>query len=224
MKRLVLVHTVAPLVDTFTRLAKELLPGTQVYHILDELMLEQVRQQAAAGLDRPGSRKVHGVLDRLSEHIEAAEEIGAEAVLVTCSTVSPLVDQVRAGIPVLKIDEAMIAQAVERGRRIMVLATNPTTLEPTRQALAARAEETGKTVDLRVTLVEGAFAAYLGRDMAAHDRLVAEAIRAAVPDVDLIVLAQASMTRVLAVVPEQERRVPVLTSPHTALERLRGVI
>ena len=43
--KLVLVHTVPPLIETFSRLGAELLPGVKLVHILDEPLLEQVSQR-----------------------------------------------------------------------------------------------------------------------------------------------------------------------------------
>jgi aspartate/glutamate racemase len=221
-KRLVMIHTVAPLVEVFTRLAKELLPDVQTFHVLDEPLLEQARQHSSLRFG-VGSDRVDGI-SRLNEHISAALDIGADAVLVTCSTVSPYLDEIPKPIPILKIDEAMIENAVAQGQRIAVLATNPKTLEPTRAALEAQAAAAGKNVAVRMVLVEGAFSAFLSGSMTEHDRLVKAAVQAESADADLIVLAQASMARVLDTIPVEERLLPVLTSPHTALERVRAVL
>jgi aspartate/glutamate racemase len=189
-------------------------------------MLEQVRRHGSLEFEGVAEDNIPSsdALDRLGDHILAAEDIGADAVLVTCSTVSPYLDQIPAEIPVLKIDQAMMEQAVAQGERIGVLATNPTTLEPTRQALLNLAEEEGKPVKVKTLLVEGAFAALLGGDAPTHDRLVQEAIEKISAGVDLVVLAQASMARVLETFPEARRGVPVLTSPHTALERVKQIL
>jgi len=42
--KLVLVHTVAPLLEVFDRLRGELLPATQLVHILDEPLLAVIQQ------------------------------------------------------------------------------------------------------------------------------------------------------------------------------------
>ncbi|RPJ51647.1 MAG: Asp/Glu/hydantoin racemase [Chloroflexi bacterium] len=225
-KRLVIIHTVAPLIEVFNRLVKEILPGVQVFHVLDEPMLEQVRRHGELtyqktnqdGVVQPDARQ------RLVEHVIAAEDIGADAVLVSCSTISPYLDELRANIPVLKIDEAMLTQAVNRGRVIGVLATNPTTIEPTRQALERKASELRKSVDIRQVLVEGAFSALLAGDGKQHDRLVSQSIDQIAAEVDLVVLAQATMARVLETRPETGWPVAILTSPHTALERVKQIL
>jgi aspartate/glutamate racemase len=217
-KRLVLIHTVPPLVEVFTRLVKDLLPGVEVYHVLDEPMLEQARRASGKG-----ARPVN-ILRRLQAHVTAAEDIDACAVLVTCSTISPYLDEIRSNIPVIKIDETMLTQAVEQASVIGVLATNPTTLEPTCLALEKKARQMGKPIEIHPVVVEGAFSAWVAGDNLMHDRLVLQAIREMSAGLDLIVLAQASMARVLEATQDSSLPVPVLSSPHTALVRIKEII
>lgn len=213
----VLVHTVLPVVDLFMRLGAEMLPGVQLSHILDGPLLERVRQRGRLAAEDA---------ERLAQHAQVAEQIGAAAVLVTCSTVSPCVDGIRRAvrIPLIKIDEAMIAKAVGVGRKIGLLATISTTLAPTQQALMEQAARIGRQIEVEPVLVEGALPALNRGDGATHDRLVVAALRQLAPRVEGIVLAQASIARVLAAIPESERPVPILSSPHLALEQVRGLL
>jgi Asp/Glu/hydantoin racemase len=207
---LVLVHTVPPLIDVFARLGAQLLPGVRLLHVLDEPLLEHVRQRGRlAGEDT----------QRLAAHVREAAAIGAAAVLVTCSTVSPCVDEVRreAALPVLRIDEAMIAEAVRLGARIGVIATNRTTLEPTRGLLLAEAARAGKPIEVELVMVDGALPALLQGDGAAHDVRVRRAICALAARSDVVVLAQASTARVLDVLAGTPLPAQVLSSPHLAL-------
>ncbi len=215
--KLVLIHTVSPLVDVFNRLGAELLPGVQLMHILDEPILE---------FERQGDHLTPEVSTRLGTHVAAAERVGASIALVTCSSISPNVDDVRsqANIPVLKIDEAMIARAVDIGSRIGVVATAASTLEPTRRLLQSQAANLAKTIEIELVLVENALSALLNGDGATHDRLVKNATLELAQRVDVIVLAQASMARVLDAMTETECQVPVLSSPHLALERVRQLL
>jgi len=133
---LVLVHTVPPLVDVFDRLTAELLPGVRPLHVVDEPLLDHIKTHG------PGRDDI----ERIAGHVAAAEAVDAAAVLVTCSTVSLSVDEVRRRFrtPIVKIDEAMAREAVATGRRIVIVATNPTTLEPSRAQLAAEAASSGQ--------------------------------------------------------------------------------
>jgi Asp/Glu/hydantoin racemase len=211
---LVLVHTPLPLLPVFDRLVPEILPGIHFKHILDEPLLEAVRQRGSlAGTD----------IIRLHEHVSMAESIGARAVLVTCSTVSPLVDKVRdmGSAPVLKIDEAMLDAAVQAGSVLAVLATNSITLGLTRQLLQERARAAGRELEIETHLVPGALDALLSGDGPIHDRLLSSAIREIAAEFDAVVLAQASMARVLEA--DVVWTKPVLSSPQLALQQLRSI-
>jgi len=211
--KLVLVHTVSPLLDVFNKLGAEFLPESQLVHILDEPLLDRIRQRGNLASEDSA---------RLQTHVAMAEHIGASAVLVTCSTVSPCVDDVRpkASIPVVKIDEAMITRAVMIGSKIGVVATAASTLEPTRQLLQAQADASGKEIETELVLVDNALSALLSGDGTTHDSLVKKAVLELAQRVEVVVLAQASMARVLEVIPEAESKVPILSSPHLALERV----
>ena len=212
---LVLIHTVPPLIDVFDSLCREILPGVAVKHILDEPLLEMVRRRG--GLAAPDA-------ERLLSHVRAAKAIGARAVLVTCSTTSPLVDDIRpqVSIPVFKVDEAMIAAAVKAGPRLGVIATNRTTLEPTQLLLRAQAALSGQDLQVELIFVDGALPALLAGDGAAHDRLVAAAVQSLAPRVDAVVLAQASTARAMAVLPNLP--CPVFSSPHYALREIAKLL
>ena len=216
-KLLVQVHTVHPLLSVFDRLGAELLPGVRLVHILDEPLLEWIRQRGHLAPEHS---------DRLQSHATLAEQIGADAVLVTCSTVSPCVDHIRprVGIPILKIDEAMVEKAVSTGKRIGVIATNQTTLEPTQQMLQAQANTSEKDIRVQLVLVENALPALMAGDGATHDCLVKQAVLDLMGHVDVVLLAQASMARTLEAIPEAERKVPVLSSPHLALSQAKIVL
>ncbi len=210
---LVLIHTVPPLIGVFDRLTAQILPGVQAKHILDEPLLETIRLRGRV-TDEDG--------ERLLSHARQAELIGAQAVLVTCSTTSPLVDQIQArvSIPVFKIDQAMIERAVQLGPRIGVIATNRTTLDPTRQMLLAQAAKTGKHIEYEERYVEDALDALLNGQAELHDRLVRQAIAQVRPTVDVVVLAQASMARALENGAVPGEGTPVLSSPSLALEQI----
>jgi Asp/Glu/hydantoin racemase len=217
VSELALIHTVFPLIDVFNKLGAELLPGVRLRHILDEPLLARIRQRGHLAPEDS---------TRLQSHVVMAEQAGADIVLVTCSAVTPCVDDARlkVGIPVVKIDEAMIAEAVSKGTRIGVVATNETTLEPTRQLLQAQADLSGKRIEMELVLVEKALAALMSGDGATHDSLVKNTVLEMAPRVEVVVLAQASMARVLDVIPEAERKVRILSSPHLALEQVRQLL
>lgn len=210
---LVLIHTVSPLVAVFNALCAEIVPDARLLHILDEPLLERIRGRGGL-LPEDAAR--------LDQHVAAAESVGACAVLVTCSAVSPAVDDLQPrAFPIFKIDSAMVAEAVRLGSTIGVLATNPTTLQPTQSLLQAAAGAAGKNIQVELRLVEGALQALMRADAPAHDRLVLDALSELAPRADVVVLAQASMARVLDGLPPGRAALPVLSSPHLALAQVK---
>ncbi len=212
-----LIHTVATLVAPFAALAKELLPGVEVSHVVDESLLTETRR---LGRITPTTRR------RLLVYATSADDLGVSAILVTCSSVGPIVDAIRpfTVAPVLRVDQAMADQAIRLGTRIGVLATLRSTLEPTRDLIETLAKERGVDITLRALVCEGAFDAIVSGDVERHDALVGDGLIDLATDSEVIVLAQASMARVLNGLGDRMPTIPVLSSPRLAIERLRQVL
>jgi Asp/Glu/hydantoin racemase len=214
---LVLVHTVARLVGEFDQLCDKLLPNVRVLHIVDEPIAERIRQHGSTTAEDA---------ERLAEHAELAEDIGADAVLVTCSTLSPCVDTIRDRfrMPVVTIDHATVVEALRLGTRIAVVATAATALEASRNLLLAEARRAGKPVDISLRLEDVAGLALLSGDETTHDRLVERAVREEAERSDVVVLAQASMARALTAIAGRSVPVPVLSGPVLALHEVRAIL
>jgi Asp/Glu/hydantoin racemase len=217
VRRLALIHTVAGLVPRFRELAAELMPEVETFDIVDETLLRDATREGRVSLD---------TARRLFAHLAAAERHGADAVLVTCSSVGGVVDAARpfAGVPLLRVDQAMAEQAVERGTRIGVLATLWSTLRPTAVLIERTAREAERQVEVRDRLCDGAFEALREGDTERHDELVREGLRELIGWAEVVVLAQASMARVVDSLSEDERRTPILSSPRLGMERMRDIL
>lgn len=215
--RLALVHTVAGLVPRFRELATELMPDVETFDIVDETLLRDATTEGRVSLD---------TARRLLAHLAAAERHGADAILVTCSSMGGAVDAARrfAGVPLLRVDQAMAEQAVARGSRIGVLATLGSTLAPTAELIRRTAAEAGRDVEVRDRVCEGAFDALRAGDNERHDELVLAGLSELLGWADVIVLAQASMARVLDRLSDEQRRTPILSSPRLGMERMRELM
>ena len=132
VRKVGMFHTVSKLVPMFEELAEEVMPGTEVIHVVDEGLLKDI---VAGGELTP---------ERVSRLASLASF--AEAVMLTCSTVGPGVDTAKDSVevPFLKVDEAMADRAVELGPRIGVIATLHTTLTPTSDLVRDRASVQGR--------------------------------------------------------------------------------
>jgi hypothetical protein len=118
----------------------------------------------------------------------------------------------------------MAEKAVATGSRIGVLATLSTTLGPTVELIRRVAAEQGKTIEIVEHVCPGAFDAVMAGDGATHDRIVGEGLTEAMKGVEAIVLAQASMARVLATLPEGAVAAPVFSSPELGMLHARDVL
>ena len=216
-RRLALIHTVAGLVPRFRQLAAEMLPEVETFDIVDETLLRDATREGRVTLE---------TARRLFAHLAAAEAHGADAILVTCSSMGAAVDAARpfAGVPIVRVDQAMAERAVERGTRIGVVATLWSTLKPTAALIERVAAERGRRVEVRTRLCEGAFDALRTGDEARHDELVRDGLRDLLGWADVIVLAQASMARVVDSLTDDERASPILSSPRLGLERMGEIL
>jgi Asp/Glu/hydantoin racemase len=216
-KRLALIHTVAGLVPRFRELTTELLPDVETFDIVDETLLRDATREGRVSLD---------TARRLFAHLAAAEGHGADAILVTCSSVGGAVDAARpfAGVPLLRVDQAMAEQAVARAERIGVLATLWSTLQPTAALIERVAAAAEKPVEVRTRLCDGAFEALRAGDTDRHDELVRDGLGEILGWAEVIVLAQASMARVVDTLGDEERATPILSSPRLGIERMREIL
>jgi Asp/Glu/hydantoin racemase len=209
---LAFIHTGHVLIPVFAQLAKENLAGVDVFHMLDESLIRNTI--AGGGLSKQTIRRLLGM-------IESAHDGGADAVMVTCSSIGEGVPIARRqfSFPILRVDEAMAEAAVETGRRIGVAATLRTTLEPTVALLRETAARAGRDVEIVPRLSDGAFECLISGDAPRHDRMLAASLSDLRKEVDVIVLAQASMARVAAQFNGPGPR--ILSSPELAIRRAR---
>ncbi|MEX2093083.1 MAG: aspartate/glutamate racemase family protein [Pirellulales bacterium] len=216
-KRLGLLHTSATLVPIFEQLCKAKLPGVAVFNLVDDSLIKDV---ISYGKLRPQTAR------RVTQLVAAAEDAGADYIMVTCSSIGAAVETAAtlASVPVLRVDQPMADRAVTTARRIGVIATLSTTLEPTADLIRRRAAAAGREIEITARLCEGAFDALMSGDAATHDALVAAALKELASQVDVIALAQASMARVVDTLSENERRTPILASPPLAVDYLATVL
>lgn len=216
-KTLALIHTSATLVSVFQQLCKTKLPHVDTFNIVDDSLVRAIGAKGALTAD---------IARRVESYITSAEAGGADHILVTCSSIGPAVEASApfCAVPVLRVDQPMADAAVAAGKRIGVIATLPTTLNPTSDLVRRRAVRVGKDIELTARLVSGAFEALMAGDAATHDTLVAAALRELSAQVDVILLAQASMARVVDSLPEADRRVPIFASPPTAIDHLASIL
>jgi Asp/Glu/hydantoin racemase len=200
-----LKHSIVPIEASFAKLW----PEARLMNLLDDSL--------SADLARDG-RLTSAMTERFQAIGRYVAGTGADAILFTCSAFGPCIEAVarmHAPMPVLKPNEAMIAQAVNQGGKIGLLSTFPPTL-------ASMPREFPASVELVPKLAEGGMAALDRGDRTEHDRLVVEAAKD-LRGCDVIALAQYSMAPAAAQVAEATGR-PVLTTPDSAVAKLKELL
>lgn len=216
-KALALIHTSPTLTPMFGALCAKHLPSVQAYHMVDESLIKDTIRHGHL-------RRV--TIRRLLSMVNSAQESGVDAVMVTCSSIGAGVRMAQQlfDVPVIRVDEAMAEKAVRTGERIGVMATLRTTLEPTLALLEEKARAAGRRIELVPSMCNGAFEAVLAGDTATHDRILSQALREDMKGVDVVVLAQASMARVVEAMGPGALPMPVLSSPELAVLSARDVL
>lgn len=204
------------LVGPLTELFKQEYPEVEVEHIAESSLIKEVIKNNAV---------TNAVRRRLLDYYNAAADSGADIIFNTCSSVGDIADMASGicRIPVFRIDGPMAEEAVKSAKRIGVISTLPTTLDPTCRLLQNKAKEAGVEVELVEGLADGAFAAGQSGDSDTHDRLIAEAAQRIADKVDLFVLAQGSMARMEQRLSELTGK-PVLSSPTLGVRGLKKYV
>lgn len=214
-----MIHTSATLVPVFQALTDRYLADKKlkIFNISDDSLIKNTIER---GMLTPDTSR------RVINYVASAEEAGADYILVTCSSIGPAVEMAArlTKIPVLRVDQPMADHAVQMGKRIGVVATLPTTLEPTSDLVRRRAVVAGKEIELTARLCEGAFDALMGGKPEVHDEMVAAALKDLAHQVDVILLAQASMARVVSHLAEEDKKVPIISSPELAVRYLANLL
>jgi Asp/Glu/hydantoin racemase len=213
--RIVLVHAVQVAMEPVARAFDRLWPEAERVNLLDDSLSVDRGQQPDL---------TPAMYDRFQRLGRYARDIGADGVLFTCSAFGRAIEAVARDltIPVLKPNEAMFDEALERGRRIGLVATFGRSVPSLEAELREMASARNRDVELSAVCEPRAMAALQAGDTATHNSLMAEAA-SRLPSPDVVLLAQFS-TSVAAEAVAARVSAPVLTSPASAVVRMRRAV
>ncbi len=183
---LVYTSTTPELIQMVEEEVKKVLPETaELVSFQDPSILSEVRE--AGYVTAAAAARLVGL------YMEAVSA-GADAILNLCSSVGEVADAAQdlgryLGIPIVRVDEEMCREAVRQGKKIGVIATLPTTMEPTKHTILRVAREMNRRVEVKEALAEGGF----GLDQEGFQKLLLKAAETVADQVDVILLAQGSM-------------------------------
>lgn len=213
---LIYTSTTPELIELVEReVRKQLGDGAEMVSYQDPSILAEVRD-AGYVTAAPAARLI-------GMYMEAVKD-GVDAMLNLCSSVGEVADCIQdaaryLGVPIVRVDEEMCREAVRRGTKIAVMATLPTTLEPTKNTVLRVAREMGKHVELIDALVDGAF----GLDQEQFKELMAKKAGEVADEADVILFAQGSMAYCEAYIADMYQKT-VLSSPRFGAEALKAAL
>lgn len=213
---LIYTSTTPELIELVEReVKKQLGDDVELLSLQDPSILADVRE-AGYVTTAPAARLI-------GMYMKAAEE-GVDAMLNLCSSVGEVADCAQdvakyIGVPIVRVDEEMCREAVRKGVKIGVMATLPTTLEPTKGTIRRLARECNKKIELVDCLVEGAF----GLDQEQFKARMAESAATIADSVDVIVFAQGSMAYCEEYIAEKFNKV-VVSSPRFGAVELKKAL
>jgi Asp/Glu/hydantoin racemase len=194
---------------------KQLGEDVELYSIQDPSILADTRDA--------GYVTTNAAARLITMYMQAAQE-GCDAIINLCSSVGEVADSAQdvanyIGVPIVRVDEEMCRDAVRSGTRVGVMATLPTTLEPTKNTIKRMSRECGKQVELVDCLVEGAF----GLNQEEFKQRMADSAKQIADKVDVIVFAQGSMAYCEEYI-ENLFGVKVVSSPRFGAKELKKAL
>lgn len=199
---LALFHTGESHIATFGPMIARLAPEIPLVHRVRQDLLDAAQPNGLT----PAIRR------RAVQDLLGLADAGAAVVLCTCSTLGPAAETAAdlAEVPVLRVDRPMMEAALDRGLRIAVAACLASTIGPTRALLDRVAAARGMQAEVSEILLAEAWPHFAGGNRAAYAAAIADGLARAAPEVDAVILAQASMAPAadLCRLP-----IPVLSSP-----------
>jgi Asp/Glu/hydantoin racemase len=211
-KRIFLVHPTLLAMPPVDEAFKTLWPDAKILNVLDESLYNDIPQDGKLAPE---------IFTRLANLFRHCELSGADGIIFSGSTFGPAVEEARKSVkvPALRIEEAMMDDAVARGGSVLLVCTQKRAQPVVRGTLDASAKRAGKTLAITELWVAGARDALNKGDNDTHDRLIAEQ-SAAAGEFDHIVFGMMSMAPAKAKMPPALAR-KVLTSGEAAVARMR---
>ncbi len=213
--RIALIHAVTVAIEPVHAAFRSDWPDAVCTNLLDDSL--------SPDLARDGELTA-AMRERIRTLARYAGTTGADAILFTCSAFGAAIETAarEMPIPVLKPNEAMFEAALAAGRRIGMLATFQPSVPSMEEEFHEMAQAVGHDATIETICIPAAMAALRQGDAETHNRLLAEAAPQ-LAECDTVLLAHFSTAQAAPAVSAALGR-PVLTSPGSAVAKLRAVL
>lgn len=206
--RITCLHTAQIHVQGFGALFEQSGFAGRVDHVVRADLLDRARAQGAQAV----AADLRAVVADIGQ---------VDALLCTCSTLGPLIDELACSDPrLLRIDRPLMEQAIQAKGRVLVVICLQSTQAATLDLLRQIAAESGRDASYELLLCAEVWPLFEAGETDAFARAIAARVRGALetmPDIGVVVLAQASMHGATAHL--SDIGLPVLASPQLAVDR-----
>lgn len=216
-KTLGIIHASMITAKAVQKYIDEIIPEVRIMHVVDDTIQ---RDNIAAGA---------GIIPKVNyykfaQYAHNLEEAKADLIMLACSTFNFAAELARPMIntPIAQIDRPMMELAVKNGKRIGLLATLPTTVPSSERLLKIAAAEAGKDIETKTVLCSKAFEEFEKGNVEGHNEILIKEIDLLSDEVDVIVMAQLSMSALAPYL--KNTKVPVYNSGFTGFTRVREML
>lgn len=214
-KRIALIHATRVAMEPVEAAANKIWPQAELVSILEE----------ALSMDSAANRVPQTELDaRIVDLARYAERLNPDGILYTCSAFGKGIEQAArtSKLPVHKPNEAMFDVAFNYGDNIAMIYTFASAVAGMEKEFDESAKTRNSNAKVHSVFAQGARDALNAGDAETHHRLISEAATE-VADADAILLAHFSMASAAQTV-RKAVDTPVLTSPESAIEKMKGCV
>lgn len=212
MKSIALIHTVESVAVSFGHELQNFLPEkVKIHNIWDDYL--------ATNPNEIGNFTINN-RNRLLNIVKNCEMTGADLIVTTCSTLTPIIKMIRPFIKtkIISIDDAIIKRALTLGNNILILATAPSAAAATKIKLVED-NISNKSISIHVQTITEAFECLKNMDITKHDQIIKEKVTT-IKNIDCIILAQASMAHLEKDIANLTK-CTVLSSPVLCMEEIK---
>ena len=216
-KTLGIIHASMITARAVQKYIDEIIPEVKIMHIVDDTIQ---RDNIAAGV---------GIIPKVNyfkfaQYAHNLEEAKVDLIMLACSTFNFAAELARPMVntPIAQIDRPMMEMAVQAGKRIGLLATLPTTVPSSERLLKIAGVEVGKKIEITTVLCSEAFKELEKGNVDGHNEILMKEIGRLSKEVDVIVMAQLSMSALAPYL--KDTTVPVYNSGFTGFTRVREML
>ena len=220
--RIALIHPLAPAMAAAAAAFRRHWPEARCINLLDDSLPDDLYR---LGMAHPDVRR------RLVALLDYAKGLGVSGILFTGSGFGPVLDELAPGLglPMLKPNQAMFEEALalatgQPAKKLGMVVSFPAAAEAMKEDFDGARRAAGSGVALEFAMVPDAMECLRKNDPEGHNRLVAEAAHG-LAHCSAVMLAQFSMAQAQdAAQAALGAGVPVLSSPGSAVQKLRRMI